>query len=429
MKVSEKRTIAIDAAIILLFSFLLVATVTVVSAEGDGIFTSAELSYELIGDENIVHVTKEVTFTNVDESTRYWQGYYDTYNYYIPGNAVDIRAYDSSGSMEYTKGDGEFYIFIFNERVWHKEVYTFIVEYDMPVNQNTAVFKIWDNSDVATAKVIIPNEYELNTNKQDCVTTHLDDSYVLDPGILGKNVASITIDLVRHTELNSMVETVALKEKDVLVTVKYWDGEEQWAEHVMDTTSKSLVMIEDIWGIAYPAGYDITIIEGSMEDTGGYGGLNNWSNGILLLHTSRDITLIHELVHYWTESCSFEQLWMDEGYANFYALMVLEKLDPVQATKELDRLSEIEEPEKNEGTLTDWSVPSELVSGYAYQTKLNYKKAFILTYSLYKEVGMDTFKDANIEFINMGYVGNNDHINIMEGISGKELDAIYDQYL
>lgn len=374
-------------------------------------------------------MTKEVTFNNIDENTRYWQGYYDTYNYYIPDDAENIRAYDSSGSMEYTKGDGDFYVFMFNERVWYGDVFEFTVEYDIMVNQNTAVFNIWDNTDNATAKIIIPDEYEMYANKQNCVITPLKDRYVLDPGNLGKNVAPITVDLVRHTELNSMTETVKLKEKDVLVTVRYWDGEEQWAEHVMDTTSRSLVMLEDIWGVAYPANYDITITESSMEETAGYGGLNNWSNGISLLHTSRDITLIHELTHYWTKSCSFEQLWMDEGYANFYAIRVLEELDPLQATKELNRLSEIGDNEKNVGELADWSTPSELAPGYAYQTKLNYKRAFLLTYSIYKDVGMDTFRDASMEFINMGYVDKSDHIRIMESISGKELDAIYDQYL
>lgn len=374
-------------------------------------------------------MTKEVTFNNIDENTRYWQGYYDTYNYYIPGDAENIRAYDSSSSMEYTKGDGDFYVFMFNERVWYGDVFEFTVEYDIMVNQNTAVFNIWDNTDNATAKIIIPDEYEIYANKQNCVITPLKDMYVLDPGNLGKNVAPITIDLVRHTELNSMTETVNLKEKDVLVTVRYWDGEEQWAEHVMDTTFRGLVMLEDIWGVAYPANYDITITESSMGETAGYGGLNNWSNGISLLHTSRDITLIHELTHYWTESCSFEQLWMDEGYANFYAIRVLEELDPLQATKELDRLSEIGYDEKNVGELADWSAPSELAPGYAYQTKLNYKRAFLLTYSIYEDVGMDTFRDASMEFINMGYVDKSDHISIMESISGKELDAIYDQYL
>jgi len=72
MRVSEKKVLAIDAAIILLLSFLFIASVTIVAAGGDGISTSAELSYELLGDENIVHVTKEITFTNLDENTRYW---------------------------------------------------------------------------------------------------------------------------------------------------------------------------------------------------------------------------------------------------------------------------------------------------------------------------------------------------------------------
>ncbi|MCD4806479.1 MAG: hypothetical protein K8R13_02710 [Methanococcoides sp.] len=429
MKVSEKKVLAIDVAIILFFSFLFITSVTIVAAGGDGISTSAELRYELLGDENIVHVTKEVTFTNLDENTRYWQGYYDTYNYYIPDGAENLRAYDGSNSMEYTKGDGDFYVFNFNERIWYGDVFKFIVEYDMMVNQNTAVFNLWDNTDNATAKVIIPDGYEVYLNTQNCVIVPLKDSYVIDLGNLGKGVAPITVDLVRHTELNSMTETVKLKEKDVLVTVRYWDGEERWAEHVIDTTSSSLVILEDIWGVAYPAGYDITITESSMEDTGGYGGLNNWSKGISLLHTSRDITLIHELAHYWTECCSFEQLWMDEGYANFYAMKVLEELDPLQATKELDRLSDIGDDERNEGKLSDWSTPSELAPSYAYQTKLNYKRAFLLTYSLYRDVGMDTFRDASMEFINMGYVDKSDHIGIMESISGKELDAIYDQYL
>lgn len=429
MRASEKNIIVIDAVIILFFSFLLLTTVTLVAGEEMGVSTSADITYELLDDDNIVHVTKVVTLTNADENTRYWQGYYDSHNYYVPDVAENIISYDNSGDIEHIRGAGEYHIFSFNERVWHGDVYQFTVEYDIPVNQNTAVFSVWDNSDIATAKIIIPDEYELSTNKKNYVITHLDDLNILDPGYLGMDVGSITVNCVKHTEFNVLSDTLELRDRNIVVTVKYWDGEEQWAEHVMDVTSSSLLMLEDSWGIAYPAGYDILIIQSSIEDTGGYGGLNNWSKGIMLLHTSKDITLVHELVHYWTESCSFEQLWMDEGYANFYALMILEELDPVQAEKERKKLADIPSAENFADTLTDWSVPTELTPGHAYQTKMNYKRAFLLTSSIYEAVGDENFNAANSIFTNSRTVSNIDHIGTMEQLSEKELDSIYDQYL
>ncbi|WP_129597219.1 hypothetical protein [Methanohalophilus profundi] len=102
-----------------------------------------------------VHVTKEITFTNKDENTRYWQGFYSSLNYPVPPDHSNLCSYDDSSKVRFKRAEdgGDYYIFTFNEDLWYGDSYTFTMEYDVrkdPIYttsqlRNNQILELWNS--------------------------------------------------------------------------------------------------------------------------------------------------------------------------------------------------------------------------------------------------------------------------------------------
>ncbi|MCD4704435.1 MAG: hypothetical protein K8R64_09145 [Methanosarcinaceae archaeon] len=424
-----RYTARIIGVIALLFIFVF-ATVSPAVAGWEQTTTEITSTYEVIPEDAVIHVSKDIAFTNLDRDTRYWQGYYSNINHNIPDNAKNLHVYDSSGVLEFHISDGDHYTFEFSEKVWYEDVYMFNVEYDLDVNNNTATFYVNEpeNTDIS---IIIPQEYETYIGTDGYTTEELSGNSIFILESRSDQRTTFLVDAVRHTEMNTMSDIVQLEKRDVKVTIEFWDGEEEWAHEMLDVAIESLPVLEDVWGFPYPVNYNITITQTSLSDTRGYGGSNNWSNGISMLHTSKYPILIHELAHYWTQACNFDQLWMDEGYADLYTYIVLNQTHPQDGEDRRDKFFELYESLKptQDIVLSEWSTPDEFTELNSDQIHYGYKKSFALTYMIYDEIGLDNMRTANTQFRGYVDIDSAEHRDIIESVSGKDLDSIYDDFV
>lgn len=414
-------------ALLILFTL---ATVSLVVAGWEQTTTEIDSIYEVIPDDAVIHVSKDITFTNLDSDTRYWQGYYSDINHNIPDDAKNIHAYDSSGILEFHSTDSDHYTFEFSGKVWYEDVYTLNVEYDLDASSNTATFYVNEpeNTDIS---IVVPQGYETYIGTDTYTTEEMPEKTIFELESRSDQRTTFLVDAVRHTEMNTISDIVQLENRDVKVTIEFWDGEEEWANGMLDVAVESLPVLENVWGFPYPVNYNITIIQTSLSDTNGYGGSNNWSNGISMLHTSGYPILIHELAHYWTQACNFEQLWMDEGYADLYAYIVLNQTHPQDGEDRKDRFFEIYETLKptQDIVLSDWSTPGEFTELNSDQIQYGYKKSFALTYTIYDEIGLENMRTANTQFLGYVDIDSAEHRDIIESVSGKDLDSIYDEFI
>ncbi|SDF93001.1 hypothetical protein SAMN04488589_1714 [Methanolobus vulcani] len=425
MRSSKKRQILAGTTLILMLLF----TINISSATSGDIFTDINSNYELIPEQGIVKVSKEITFHNNNSETKYWRGYYSNYNSYLPDGALNIKVFDEENNMAFRKSEDGYYVFYFNNKVWYEESYTFHVDYEIKVNENTAVFSLNEYGDNVEVTLEVPDDYDTHLSRDDYrVEEKLYSSvYIFEKGQSWDKACKV--NSVRSSPRITLKETAHLSERDVDIEVRYWEGEEQWAQDTMETTIESLKLLEDNWGIEYPPEYNITITQANLTETGGYGGYNQGRNGIWLLYTSNHGILIHELSHYWTRACNFDQLWMDEGYADLYTYIVLSKMEPDEAEARRDRFLRKYEDlhDENDFPLSDWSTPQTLNSDTEERVDYGYKKAFSLTYTLYETIGVESLQQANREFAeNSGGIDNTDFLEIIDSVSSSDTEFVED---
>ncbi|MDF1533979.1 MAG: hypothetical protein P1P69_05690 [Methanosarcinaceae archaeon] len=389
--------------LLLTFVFLAVGTSPIASADWNQNIIEIDATYEVVSQDMIVHISKEFTFSNHDIDTRFWKGYYSNLNYKLPGGIENIQVYDSDQKMEYYKPDaqGDYYTFEFNKNIWYDKSYTFTVEYDLVTNKNTAAFYIIENGDNTKVTVSIPNEYEVSIDRNDYIKIQHPDvtKYIFNKGLNWDG--SCFVNAVHVTEMQVIRDTVQLKEKDVVISIEFWDGEDEWANTMMHTAIESLPVLEEVSDLPYPMKYNITITQATSADTLGYGGVNNGKDGIILLYTENYETLIHELAHYWTMECDFEAIWMDEGYANLYTYLVLEHNHPDDAVARKELYFEQYENMKPvyDIQLSDWTVPDAFNSENANKIDYGYKKSFVIAYNKYEKEGLGSVQVSDLKLL------------------------------
>ena len=389
--------------LIFTFVFLAVSTSPIASADWDQNVIEINATYEVISQDMIVHVSKELTFSNHDIDTRFWRGYYSNLNYKLPGGIENIQVYDSNQEMKIYKPNtnDDYYTFEFNRNTWYDKSYTFIVEYEIPIHKNTASFHINEYGDNTKVTVAIPNGYEVSIDRNDYTKTQQPDvtKYIFNKGLNWDK--SCFVDAVHVTEMQVIRDTVHLKEKDVNINVEFWDGEDDWANTMMRTAIESLPVLEEVSGLSYPIEYDITMTQATSADTLGYGGANYGEEGIILLHTENYETLIHELAHYWTRECYFEAIWMNEGYTNLYTYLVLEQNHPDDATARKELYFDQYETMKPtyDLQLSDWNVPDAFNSENANHIDYGYKKSFVIAYNKYEKEGLESVQVSNLKLL------------------------------
>ncbi len=428
MTFRDKKRIFVMIILILFLMCTIHITVATVNHD-DRAKTEVFSTYIAVPEEETVKVSKEIIFFNMDTSTQFMRGYYSSYNYYLPENAKNIEARDDAGYISFEKSPNGYHVFNFKRKVWFEQSYTFHIEYELQINHNTAVFALHESGSNTEVTLKIPSDFDTQIGRSDYTLKNNDDQniYVFEKGKHWNR--TYTVDSVRSTPYMVLTGTADLKEKDVEIEIRYWEGEELWAQETMQTTIESLKILEEKWGIPYPVCYNISITQANIDQTGGYGGYNKGSQGIWLLHSSSQWILIHELAHYWTREFNFEQLWMDEGYADLYAYLVLKEIDPHEAQKRrenfIKRYNSLKDT--HEYPLSEWSTPPNITDHNMEYVTFGYTKSFYLKWTIYDSIGIESLKEINKDLITYeGGICNPEYIHTVNSLANQDMSFIYD---
>ncbi|MDP2729824.1 MAG: hypothetical protein Q8O55_05025 [Dehalococcoidales bacterium] len=396
-------------------------------------------TYEVIPDEQRVLVTLSYNITNLDEETRSRRSYYYGWNASIPSEATNIRAYDSNRTLHFTENTEGSWTYLelqFNKELYYGQTYAFTIEYDLVITRNIAVFRAYGKGNGAsTIKVILPRQYydEVSFSSGDYFIseTATRTTYIYAVEQEGWRFYTL-VEAVRKSHAQPLTGTVKLQEREVEITVKFWDGEEDKAENILNLSIAALSVMEDVTGVAFPPAYQIVIEEVTREEIGGYAGANAGADGILISYTSTDSenVIVHELAHYWANQPPWKEPWMREGLAELYAYLTLVKLGKGStAEKEIMEYRTSfygENEDQFQLPLSLWRYTPVLTEENRPLTSFGYSKSFVFVFDLYSRYGAAVFQEANqVVYWANQLVDWFDYLHILETSTGQEMETTF----
>jgi len=190
---------------------------------------------------------------------------------------------------------------------------------------------------------------------------------------------------------------------DATATIRAWPDDPEWADFVADAIENDVPIIENLIGLAWPAG-DIEVIETVTPYLYGYGGWFNASSGQIEVGDQLERGLIlHELGHAWFNDELIAGRWLTEGLAEEFASQAISASG--------DELSDPEVPDIDDPLrvpLAAWASPWTLNEEDAYAYELyHYNASWWVMRQITNDVGMDAFSDVlvSLDRDEIPYVG------------------------
>ncbi len=123
-------------------------------------------------------------------------------------------------------------------------------------------------------------------------------------------------------------------------------------------------------GLGEPANRNLTVIEASSQEIGGFAGAYDQTSGqVQVSYLADPFVILHEAAHLWFNDALASDRWIEEGFASYYAEQAVLAIGTVDHAPQLsERLLEAAVP------FNDWvaaGVPSSATDAYLYAATLD----------------------------------------------------------
>jgi len=157
------------------------------------------------------------------------------------------------------------------------------------------------------------------------------------------------------------------------VTLRYWKDDPAWADQVERTLQAGYPVLTEMIGLGDPANRAITIQEVSSQSISGSSGQYDQTSGqVQVSYLADPFVLLHEIAHLWFNGNLASDVWIDEGFASYYAEQAALQLGmPDHSPQLTDRLLPARLP------LNDWVGPDEpdsITTAYLYGASIELAK-------------------------------------------------------
>ncbi len=393
-------------------------------AADDALTLVSSTSYTLVPDGGLVHVTVDLTATNIKPNlveqtpigTRTTSFFFDAAEIAVQAEATGIRASAGKAKLTTKVTSQVGYTLLkvsFLHDLQYKESTKFRVDFDLPggaprsdsdirVGSAFATFYAWAFGDSGDVRIVIPAGFDVETTGSSIdksaaagVTT------LAATGIndTGEWYSVIVAD--RHDALTR--DRLDLAGGEHLV-IRAWPEDTEWEKRVGDLLRIGLPDLVDKLGLDWPVAGDIEVAEVHTPLLEGYAGVfYTTENRIEISEDLDELTIIHEASHAWFNSDLFVGRWIDEGFADEYASRVLDDVsvgglrpDAVTPT--------------SEGTvdLNTWTHPGRIDDEETSNREhFGYEASWTVIRTLVHEIGEDSMRKvlAAANATEIAYVG------------------------
>lgn len=399
---------------------LLFASASSAAAQGtDGLDVSSSTTYVPDPENGEIRVASSYTLTNVQAdrvvSDAVRSYFFTKWIIAIPANAADLVATANGQSLATTSEpdpDGTSVLFTtisLPANLNYQQTTTVDVTYTIPggeprsdgsiarVNDSFLSFSVWASGDPGQVdiRVAIPPGFSMELQG---------DIDVLERVSRDDEAFYEAVDISEPSEFFGQVFgrndagliTESAKLPGATATIRAWPDDPEWAAFVVDAIERDVPVIQELTGLAWPAG-DIEVIETVTPYLYGYGGWFNASSGLIEIgdKLERDL-ILHELAHAWFNDDLIEGRWITEGLSEEYASRAIAETGGAATTPDTP---DLDSPVRVQ--LAGWQNPWALDQGEAFEyEQFHYNASWWVIRQITDEIGLDEFGEILVALHN-----------------------------
>lgn len=195
-------------------------------------------------------------------------------------------------------------------------------------------FPVWayasNTASGSTVAVSFPSGYEVTveTGQLPVAAPGSSGRVVLRSGRIAKPLSFFAYVVAERTPAYAdTAATVGLGDQQVELTLRAWKDDPAWAKRTRQLFTRSLPVLRDAIGIAWPRATPTIVQEAVNRTAGGYAGLFDPAAGrIEVAYWADHLVTIHEAAHGWFNGGLLADRWANEGFASRYAAQAAKKL-------------------------------------------------------------------------------------------------------
>ena len=328
-------------------------------ASDGGLPMSASARYELIPAERRVHVTVDASVTNLTPDSATQRFFYTGVSIPAPPGAANPSASAGGAAIgaAVTESTAEYTLLevTFGVSVFYRQSYSFRLSFDIVdaggvaardvrIGAAFASFPVWAFGDAGTpadVEVLIPAGFQTTLLAGEMTETRDGESTLLSAGS-GTDSASFFayITAERPDALATEQLSVTLGDEVAEIELSAWPDDTEWLGLVRPLLVDGLPIMSEETGLPYPLPSKLRVTEQAFGQLGNYSGLfDPRSDAIAIRYDADAFVTLHETAHIWFNGDLFEERWIGEAFASYYAEVVGRRLgidvEPFVLTEEL----------------------------------------------------------------------------------------------
>lgn len=392
---------------------VLVPSPSASAQDRDGLDVSSSKTYTPDTANEQIVVTASYTMTNVQpdellgDSVRSY--YFTSWVVAVPATVTDFRATSNGAPLDVSLAPDDdtedimFSTISLPTNLDFEETVTVDVSYTIPggeprtggavarVNDSFLSFSVWAAGDPGTTdvRVNVPDGFILDLEGSlDDFTIRSEDGEVFYEALDIPQPRQFFGQVFGRNDNGLITETAQLP--NATASIRAWPDDPDWATFVVEAIEDDVPVIEELTGLAWPAG-DIEVIETVTPYLYGYGGWFNASSGLIEIgeNLERDL-ILHELTHAWFNEELIEGRWITEGLAEEYASRTIEATGDIRPDPERPDLNDpVRVP------LAVWGSPWSLdeSEAFAYE-QFHYNASWWVVRQITDDIGLEAFAEV-----------------------------------
>lgn len=185
------------------------------------------------------------------------------------------------------------------------------------IGDHLVTFPAWGFGTASSVVITIPADFEVRVDGDTLEATTEGDVTTLDSGAISNPVAWLAhVGATRQPTFDTIQQAVPLQGGTADVQVRHWTDDPEWGQATMDLLVQGLPLLEQAFGLPYPAPGPLVVTE---SVSGGGLGQEPADGDLAVGFAEPPFTLLHQTAHVWANDSLASDRWITEGLASWAA--------------------------------------------------------------------------------------------------------------